>query len=351
VGADNAFTVHTRSNLPVNKNGYLYVYVSNETTNLDVFFDNLQVTHIHGPIVEETHYYPFGLTMAGISSKAAGGVESKKKFNDGTELNTTFDVNLYETNFRSLDPQLGRFWQVDPMADAAYDYSPYAYGNNNPLTFNDPLGLLSDSLHPVVLETVTVTSKPKVGNQFLPYIHFPNGGTGTIASYKDWPLTFSKNRSNDMLDSYTMGLGAENRIYLPNHPMTKRMINAYQVKKAKAFFYKKYMMDYKKGQPLKGASVTKYDGTFGFGELALAGGDLDIQMDEGGENVLFILSNTTGNKSAFYHLPFVHDTNRNPNQVTPGGNLNQVYIWQEPLDNVMNTGFTNTIGENAHVVK
>jgi hypothetical protein len=95
--------------------------------------------------------------------------------------------------------------------------------------------------------------------------------------------------------------------------------------------------------------------------LALAGGDLveqfvgsfklDIQMDEGGENVLFILSNTTGNKSAFYHLPFVHDTNRNPNQVTPGGNLNQVYIWQEPLDNVMNTGFTNTIGENAHVVK
>lgn len=78
---------------------------------------------------------------------------------------------------------------------------------------------------------------------------------------------------------------------------------------------------------------------------------LDIQIDEAGENVLFVMSNKTGNNSAFYHLPFVHDTDRNPNQLTPGGNLNQVYIWQEPLTNVMNTGSANIRGENTHVVK
>ncbi len=122
--------------------------------------------------------------MAGISSKAIkfGFAENKKKFNDGTEINRDLDLNWYETNFRSLDPQIGRFWQIDPMADVMYEYSPYAYANNNPLTFNDPLGLLSDSANPEVLQSVTVTAKKTVPKEFQPYISFPNGRPGSIES-------------------------------------------------------------------------------------------------------------------------------------------------------------------------
>lgn len=56
-------------NIPMIQNGYLYVFCSNES-NINVYFNNLQVTNLRGPIAEETHYYPFGLAMAGISDKA-----------------------------------------------------------------------------------------------------------------------------------------------------------------------------------------------------------------------------------------------------------------------------------------
>lgn len=63
------------------KNGYLLVYVSNES-NFTVYFDNLQVMHKPGPITEETHYYPFGLVISGISSKSAGTLTNKYKFGE-----------------------------------------------------------------------------------------------------------------------------------------------------------------------------------------------------------------------------------------------------------------------------
>lgn len=61
---------------------------------------------------KRSKYYPFGLTMAGISSQAFGRLEGKKKYN-GIELNHKefsdgSGLEFCTADLRSLDPQIGR---------------------------------------------------------------------------------------------------------------------------------------------------------------------------------------------------------------------------------------------------
>ncbi len=61
----------------------------------------------------------------------------------GIELNKRFELEVYETFYRGLDPQLGRFMQIDPLASLFASQSPYASMDNNPISNTDPDGSYS----------------------------------------------------------------------------------------------------------------------------------------------------------------------------------------------------------------
>lgn len=123
----------------VPKTGFAYIYVSNESGQ-EVDFNNLVVTHKSGPLLEETHYYPFGLTMAGISSHALGKQENRFKYN-GIELDTSLGINACEANYRDLDPQIGRWCQIDPKIEEGMEiWSPYGSNYDNPIRYSDFAG-------------------------------------------------------------------------------------------------------------------------------------------------------------------------------------------------------------------
>jgi len=92
--------------------------------NLTDHLGNVRVTvDVTGAVVQRDDYYPFGLTFNSYTS----GDENKYKF-QGQEHQDETGWDSFK--WRNSMPELGRFFNVDPLAEDYYYNSPYAFSEN-----------------------------------------------------------------------------------------------------------------------------------------------------------------------------------------------------------------------------
>ncbi len=89
-------------------------------------------------------YYPFGLQQKGYNNFVTGNKNSiaERFMFGGKEYGEELGLNWYDFSARNYDVALGRWMNVDMLADATGQIhnSPYVYAMNNPIVFTDPDG-------------------------------------------------------------------------------------------------------------------------------------------------------------------------------------------------------------------
>ena len=100
-------------------------------------------------IVEENNYYPFGLEHKEYNNIVNGtdypyGYLACPEHSRGSkEENDELGLNWLDFGARNYDACLGRWMNIDPLAEEFYSYLTYNSMMNNPINFIDPVTMAS----------------------------------------------------------------------------------------------------------------------------------------------------------------------------------------------------------------
>ncbi len=92
-------------------------------------------------ILQENHYYAFGLAFEGAWLQNDAGVRDNQYMYNGKELHSDFGLGMYAYGARYYDPSIGRFIGVDPISDEFPFVTTFNYAENEPIANIDLHGL------------------------------------------------------------------------------------------------------------------------------------------------------------------------------------------------------------------
>ncbi|MBS1489915.1 MAG: hypothetical protein JSS93_05275 [Bacteroidetes bacterium] len=111
---------------------------------MDVYFDDVTMTRIPSPVVQQEDFYPFGLAFNSYSRE--NSVKQDYLYN-GKELQDELGLNWEDYGVRMYMPEIGRWGVIDMMAGAYSSVSPYQYVLNNPILCMDVDGKWTIAIH------------------------------------------------------------------------------------------------------------------------------------------------------------------------------------------------------------
>ncbi len=126
----------------------IYLRIDKHNTHLSTetqfYIDYVSLSKGEIEIIEEKHYYPFGLQHKGYNNiVSSNGNSTAQKFGyNGKEYQEDLGYNMHDFDMRHYDPAIARWVVIDPLAEKMRRHSPYNYAFDNPIYFIDPDGMM-----------------------------------------------------------------------------------------------------------------------------------------------------------------------------------------------------------------
>jgi RHS repeat-associated protein len=127
-------------------------------------------------VVQWEAFGPWGESLPGLSGSQSNAFANPYVFTGHERMG---ELGVYDAKARVYDPDVPRFWQIDPLAELSQEESSFVYCSNNPISRVDPFGMADTTYIPdytkmgrgsgPVVYGQRTRSDPVFGNLYIQY--------------------------------------------------------------------------------------------------------------------------------------------------------------------------------------